>query len=308
MTFLLTLPSEAVQSQTASTLNRTGPCGRRRDGPSHHQLDATYKSGASISSPPPRFRGNPSTGYQAAQAGHLFGGQEYARRSLRRGDRDIRWPEGVYGPYKVQHGKNRLWQRQDAVQIGERWRPRNHRVPGACLPLLRRPTGCRASLGSCRGFRPYRTTRRMHVMMSSVLSGYQDCIEQRETVPVDCDVPRRAARPVQVRCGEREDEERTECDERRTKQRPQPGAPRRNVRRPDTTEQPGPGCPIRPVSIRKRGGHTATCCPGRQWEALCLAAGIQTIAPAISLSQCSKHRRPRRHVPTRIAGMASSPE
>ena len=95
----------------------------------------------------------------------------------------------------------------------------------------------------------------MHVLMGSVLSGCQDRIEQREAVPVDCDVTLGTGWPMQVRRGEREGEERNECDERRPAQCPQPGASRRNVRRPDATEQPGPSCPIYLVSVHTRGSH-----------------------------------------------------
>lgn len=108
----------------------------------------------------------------------------------------------------------------------------------------------------------------MHVLMSRALSGYQDRIEQRKAVPVDRDMMLRVARPVQVRRRERESEERNERDKSRPAQRPQPGAPRRNVCRPDTTEQPGPGCLIRPVSILKRRGHTAMYRLAHQREAL----------------------------------------
>lgn len=186
---------------------------------------------------------------------NLFGHQEYARGSLGRRDRDIRWPEAGCKPHKVQHGKHVLWQRQDAVQVGERLRTGTHRVPGACLPLLRRRSGHRISLGSCRSFPHQQAAGPMHVMMSSVVSSRQDRIEQREAVPVDCNVTLGTSRPVKVRRGEREGEERHERDERRPAQRSQPGASRRNVRCPDATEQPGPSCPIYPVSVHTRSRH-----------------------------------------------------
>ena len=147
----------------------------------------------------------------------------------------------------------------------------------------------------------------MHVLMSRALSGYQDRIEQRKAVPVDRDMTVGTRRPVQVRRGERESEERNERDECRPAQRPQPGASRRNVCRPDATEQPGPSCPIYLGSIRKRGAHTATHYPEHQREGVCLA-GIRTIALVITLSQSSRHHRPRRRVPTSVIGLAPAPQ
>ncbi len=172
-------------------------------------------------------------------AGGLFGSQGFARWSLRRRDRDIRWPEAVYGPHIVQHSKDRLWQRQSTVQVGEGWRPRTHRVPGAYLPSFRRLCGSYAHPQGRRP-RPHRTIGRVYVTMGGVMPCCQDGIEQWEAMPVDRDVTLHpgdgpVSWPVQVRCWERKGEERNECHQGRLAQRPQPDASRRNMRRPDAT-------------------------------------------------------------------------